>query len=382
MDRRRRVIRSIALGCALGTLALPTFAATTPAPGQAVDAVLSAHVAPGVRSDVMVFGTAHLRAFEGKLEPRHMEETLALLGRYAPTRIAVERLAPDEIALLRERAPHDAGARTVLEQFAQRIVGHGQAAQELLGIDRSAARAAAETTLGRGGDLADAARIELVTQLLAAYEYDSAVLQWSYLDPDARAQATRLPEAAREALEASLVRFDEIAQLAIPLARALGLQRVYPVDSQYEAVRTLGLPEDALEEATGVAWGVAWRASEERGRLDRANREVVGGGDVLGLFHYFNSEAGQRDDAAQWRSWLGQDREDGVHRFRYAMWELRNQRMAANVMDVAASQRPERVLFIVGTSHKAFVDRALAPHLGIRLVQPFDPEVEGQGGGP
>src|SRR5690606_29180508 len=135
MDRRLRVIRSIALGCALGTLALPTFAATTPAPGQAVDAVLSAHVAPGVRSDVMVFGTAHLRAFEGKLEPRHMEETLALLGRYAPTRIAVERLAPDEIALLRERAPHDAGARTVLEQFAQRIVGHGQAAQELLGID-------------------------------------------------------------------------------------------------------------------------------------------------------------------------------------------------------------------------------------------------------
>ncbi|TWH15396.1 MULTISPECIES: hypothetical protein [Pseudoxanthomonas] len=59
------------------------------------------------------------------------------------------------------------------------------------------------------------------------------------------------------------------------------------------------------------------------------------------------------------------------------MWELRNQRMAANVLDVAASPRPERVMLLVGASHKAFVDRALAPHLGISLVQLADLEARG-----
>lgn len=77
-------------------------------------------------------------------------------------------------------------------------------------------------------------------------------------------------------------------------------------------------------------------------------------------------------DAGQWIPWTTLQHPGGLHRFRYAMWELRNQRMAIHVMDVAASAQPERVLFIVGYSHKAYLDRALAPALTIRLVQAQD----------
>jgi len=47
--------------------------------------------------------------------------------------------------------------------------------------------------------------------------------------------------------------------LAMPLARRSGLQGLDPVDSQYEAVRTLALPETVLEEALRQAWGEEWR---------------------------------------------------------------------------------------------------------------------------
>src|SRR5690554_4354471 len=64
-------------------------------PAQAVEDRLSEHVTPRVQSEVMVFGSWHLAAFRDWLEPRHMQGTAALLERYAPTRIAVERMPPD-----------------------------------------------------------------------------------------------------------------------------------------------------------------------------------------------------------------------------------------------------------------------------------------------
>lgn len=371
MKQAIHAVLSISLGILLAGAVPPALAESAVAPGGAVEAKLAEHVTPAVRSDVMVVGTAHLRAFEDKLEHRHLEETLAELGRFAPTRIAIEHLPPDEVALLLEQAPHDTGAQKVLDQFASRIVEDGRIMQQALGLDRAAAQARARVLLAQADGLSEASRIELVGLLLAAYEHDSATLQWSYLEPEAR-EASSVPVAVRQALDGKLEGSDEVARLAIPLARSLGLQRLYPVDSQYEAVRTYSLPADALEDASGKAWGDAWRASEESRRLTEATRQAAGTGDLLTLLRYFNSEAGQRDDAAQWRSWLAQEREDGVHRFRYAMWELRNQRMVAHLMDAAASRQPERLLFLVGTSHKSYVDRALAPHLGIRLVQPFE----------
>src|SRR5690606_4634642 len=75
MKRATRLIPSITLGVVLVGAMTPAWAEPGRVPGQAVEARLAKHVTPAVRSDVMVFGTAHLRAFEDKLEPRHVEQT-------------------------------------------------------------------------------------------------------------------------------------------------------------------------------------------------------------------------------------------------------------------------------------------------------------------
>lgn len=92
--------------------------------------------------------------------------------------------------------------------------------------------------------------------------------------------------------------------------------------------------------------------------------------ELAALFRYVNAHGIQVSDTAQWTSWVTLQHPSGLQRFRYAMWELRNQRTAAHVMDVAASMEPERVLFIVGYAHKAYVEGAPEPQLTIRLVQP------------
>lgn len=370
IDTRRLATAGFAAAALATSLALAQAHGGTSPPGHAVEARLAGHVTPRVQNEVMVLGTAHLAAFRDWLQPAQLDSTLDVLARFAPTRIAIERLPPDEIALLVEREKHDPAAGKVIDQFVRAIATHGATMQAALGIDRvDAQRQAGATLADAGSALDETARVALIAQLLAAYEYDSAVLQWSYLPASARAAADALPVEVREALDRRLQGRDEIALLVNPLARRLGLQRLYPVDSQYEAVRTLALPEQALGEASQQAWGDAWRGSDAWRRLDAVQAQARDSGDLLALYRTMNSHAGQGDDAEQWIGWMDQARADGIDRFRYAMWELRNQRMAAYTLDAAASTVPERLLFVVGVSHKAYVDRALAPQLGVRLVQ-------------
>lgn len=341
-------------------------------PGQAVQDRLAEHVGPRVQSEVMVFGSWHLAEFRDWLEPRHLAGTMALLERYAPTRIAVERMPPDEIALLAGHAPYDPQALRTLDMFLGTMLPAARTMREASGIDRIAAARHAEDLLRKAerGEIDAAERVTLVARLLAAYEFDSAILQWSYLTDAEREAAVGLPTDVREMLDGRLQRADEVVRLAMPLARTLGLQRLYPVDSQYEVIRTLAFPPEVVDEVFGRASARIRAEGTVTRLLEKADAARDRDEDILDLFLDVNTHAAQMDDNMQWVPWLTMEHPSGVDRMRYAMWELRNQRMAAHVMDAAASTRPERVLFIVGFSHKAHVDRALEPLLSVRLVQP------------
>ena len=340
-------------------------------PSQAVEDRLGPHVTPRVQSEVMVFGTWHLAAFRDWMEPRHIEDTLALLERYAPTRIAIERIPPDEIALLAERAPHDAVAKQTLDRYGRASVPAGHAMQQALGLDRTEAERRAGELLERVGPEAGVAeRVELAGHLLAAYEFDSAVLQWSYLTPAERASVDVFADDVRDALDERLQNADESITLVMPLARRLGLQRLYHADSQYDVLRTLAFRSEVVDEVFGHATKEVRAEEAFRRHLARSDATRDGDEGLLDLLLDVNTYAVQVDDNLQWVPWLTMDHLSGLDGTRYAMLELRNHRMAELVLEAAASTRPERVLFIVGFSHKSHVDRLLEPHLGVRLVQP------------
>lgn len=339
------------------------------APPDAIDRVLAPLATPALRSQVLVLGTPHLSAEAARLTPGHLQPLLDRLVDFAPTRIAVESLAADEIATLAAHAPHAPAAAEVLGMFAAGAHETGRAMQEKLGIDHAAAarRAAAlEATLDADAD--PAKRLELVALWLAAYEYDTATLQWSLLPEDARTGAATIPAEVAARLDRRLAGANEIVTLALPLARRLGLRRIHPIDSQYDGVRMLSMPADALEAlfadpARGTSMDPAHTAQTRQVADD-----AFAAGDLLPLYRHHNSSRHMGGDATQWR-WLFADKHaGGLHRFRYAMWELRNLRLATHIADVAASTRPERVLVLVGSAHKAPLERILATQLGVELA--------------
>src|SRR5690554_2304517 len=107
--------------------------------GQAVDTALGEHLTRRVQSEVVVLGSWHLGEFNDWLKSGHLDEPVAMLERFNPTRIAIERLPPDEIALLAEREERDPAARWVVDTFARTQLDHGRTMQEALDIDRVAA---------------------------------------------------------------------------------------------------------------------------------------------------------------------------------------------------------------------------------------------------
>jgi hypothetical protein len=373
MDSAARVVM-LTLIAGLTACAKPAAVVrTAPPAGGPIEQVLAPLVAPQFRSDVLVLGTSHLAGERERLTEAHLAPLLSRLEAYAPTRIAIEALTTDELALLAQREASDPAAAELLGMFGGSIVNAGRSVQQQLDIDHVTAELRARALLdGERRALTDDERLSAVAYLLAAYDFNSAALQWSYLSATARASAASLPHAVHEMLQRRLQSANEIVTVAMPLARRLELQRLYPMDSQYEGVRTLALPRAALTEllsdpARGSLQDTQWRA-----RADSVRDAAFAGGDLLPLYEFTNSVENQRGDMTQWR-WLFENTNSaGLDRFRYAMWELRNLRQATSIVDIAASTRPERVLVIVGASHKAYLDRLLATQLGVRLVQLAD----------
>lgn len=342
---------------------------------DAIEQVLTPRVTPPFQSPVLVLGTPHLAGERSRLTPGHLEPLLTRLAAFAPTRIAIEALQGDEIALLAEREAYDSAAAQVLETFARSALVVGRTMQWALGLDRvQAEREAVARSATLTADVPAAARLEVAALLLAAYDFNSAALQWSYLPADVRAHDTTLPADVRALLDRRLGSANEIVTVAMPLARRLGLQMLDPIDSQYDGIRTLALPSGVLDGIFGDPARAALFDSAWAGRAAGIRDVAFADGDLLPMYRYANSDAAQVGDQSQWH-WLFEPQQAGTGgRFRYAMWELRNLRQSTRIVEVAASRATgaERVFVLVGASHKTALERALRTQLTVRVVPTDD----------
>jgi hypothetical protein len=341
-----------------------------PRAGAVIDHVLAPRITPAFQNDVLVLGTTHLANERERLTPTHLAGLLARLEAFAPTRIAIEALHPDELALLAEREQADPAAAQLLDMFGRSTVTAGRSMQDVLGVGRVSAEQHAHALIEKGdAAITDDERLRAIAFLIAAYDFNSATLQWSYLAPAVRESAGVLPPDIHGMLQRRLESSNEIVSLAMPLARRLGLQLLHCIDSQYDGTRTLSAPRAALEELFSDPARGGMRDEQRQMRADSIREAAFAAGDLLPLYLYMNSDEHQIGDVSQW-NWLFQQRNSrGLDRFRYAMWELRNLRQATHIIDAAASGEPQRVLVIVGASHKAYLDRVLDTQLSVRLVQ-------------
>ena len=336
------------------------FGSAAPGIGQApscglVD--LEASIPASERTQVLVLGSQHLRRID-TLDRATLDRLLDVLVEWGPAAIGVEALPPQVIATMETRPAYG----PALEAFATEQLAAGKLAREHLGIGWAEAMRAADSLYveleAAPPDRRPAVRRQLVAVLLAAYDLDSAALQWAYVDEPR--DSVPLPDTLRALLESRYAAPTETAAIGLALARRLGLARVHPIDDHLETDLFLAIAGDLASE---LETSDAYRELVESGALEKSGRELRAAhasGDLLPFYLAMNApEALAWDIDLQWKFFFRTGFPSGLDRYRVALWEVRNLAMASHVRRMTAPLPGKRALVIVGASHKPFLDADL-----------------------
>ena len=319
--------------------------------------------AKGTPNEVMVLGTAHLSQLPAAFQPAALYGLNARLLAWKPRAIAIERLSGQQCAWLRQFP-------TRFKDAVDSYCWDPAPARAATGLDVPAATAEIDRLLANWpAQPTPAQRRRLAAMLLAGGEPVSALVQW-----------LRLPQAERRAgdgLDASLVALFEGGQIgrgkrsedtliAAPLAAALGLERVYAMDDH------TGFGPEPDQKAYGAAIEKAWNnpATARRKKagedLDARTGTVDG---VMALYRALNDPSQAR---LIYDSDFGAALEEGspqqFGRGYVTYWETRNLRMASNIREAVGEQPGNRMLVIVGASHKWYLQAYLDQMHDVRIV--------------
>lgn len=355
-----RRLAIIVLAFALSAAMPPPVAA-----GSTVRRVLDPVAANTPRTEVLVLGTPHLADLD-PFDPKLVAPLIDVLVRFQPTIICVEAMPGEDLARMEEAGGQRA---EIAAMFAATPMKLGRELRMEKAITTAAASRRVHDALGAGA-MTPEERAALVVNLMAAYEFPSAVLQWSLVDLDFRRDTSLVPPAVKAWLDSRLASANEIYSVAVPLARRLGLQTLAPVDSQDGAAKLLTLPDAQVEELFGHPLQKKVAKAPVYARTAAMKAAALEQGDLLPYYLHLNSEAWLAGDIdAQW-SWYWQSKlPSGADRLRYSLWELRNIEIATAVAQQTASVRNERVLLLIGSAHKRFVEEILGRLVHVRLVE-------------
>jgi hypothetical protein len=316
--------------------------------------------AKGTPNEVLVLGTAHLSGLKEPFQPASLKLVNDRLVAWKPQIIAIEALSGMQCDWLR-RFPHR------YKETVDDYCWDPAPARTATGLDVPAATFEAERLLAAWpASPAPSQRRHLAAVFLAGGERASALVQWLRLPEIERHAGDGLDAALVAVLEKQRARRNEDTLIAAPLAAALGLERVVPMDDH-----TADAPSTD-QKASGEAMMKAWDnpATAKRRKTDEELAPRLGDPEgVMALYRTLNDPAQAR---LVFDSDFGAALEEGSKqqfgRGYVTYWEVRNLRMAANIREAIGLQPGSRTLVIVGASHKGYLEAYLNQMHDVRIV--------------
>ena len=307
-------------------------------------------------TEVLVLGTPHLANLEG-FESGMLAAVIDKLDSLEFGAVCIEKMRGRLMYDIRSREDSAFAGRGLYEAFT----GMADTVRNHLGIDLGQAEDNIEELLGRD-TLSTVDRVDLLLYFLAITDLPSATLQLAYLGGEA--DRLSLPDFTRQMIRKvgrCVATNNEYYTLALPVARRASLNRLYPIDNlQDEAILLEKYPDFAAEVAGRSDLVLEVTNAVVYQRLDSLRRTAVERKDFFDLYRFLNGpDYAALDYLSQWALWFRTGFDSGSDRARYSLWEMRNLQIAAEILRVAAFHPGERVLVIIGASHRGFLDKYL-----------------------
>lgn len=321
----------------------------------------------GEATQVLVIGTPHLSGAPDSFDAAVLEPLLQRLEAFHPDAIAIEALpgrSIDQMWTYRESYPE------VASTYGGRAMGLAGLTRGMIGMDMAQAEAEVRRTLATWPASPTAEqRRRLAALFIASGDPWSGIVQWWRLDPSERVADDSISRLLAEQLAAydTPPRRNENHLIASRLAVRLGQERIYAMDDQSDdPVPNLEANMTAFMEQP---WFAAMLNDPSFTPLREAGQHLTTPAEALATYQMLNRPAtGWTDANGQWLSMINRASPDDVGRARVAAWETRNLRMAANIREVSARYPGGRVLVIVGSAHKPWLDAYLRMMTDVQIV--------------
>ena len=309
----------------------------------------------GPKTRFLVLGTVHLSE-QKDFKASSLAPLLDKLAAYQPQVITIEAISGEQCDLAARHA----------SVYGKDYCRGTEEARAATGLDVPAAIAQVKTTLASWPKQPSAAeRRRLASLFLAANDRSSAFVQWLRLSAQDRHAGDGLDDALVKMLREIETHPNENYQIAARLAARLGLERVYAVDDHtgdnHQITDTKAFGEEVM---------AAWKSDRARAeplltRQDALAQEP----DLLPLYRLIN-QPDSAQLAAEFNVLPTLRAQSATHYPQIWVngWEIRNLRMVANVLETVRDQPGQRVLSIVGASHKPWFDTWLAQTPGAEIV--------------
>jgi Family of unknown function (DUF5694) len=321
-------------------------------------------VSSELKTNILVLGTPHLNGLGDKYTPRLLDNVVKKLLEFRPDLICIEGLSGDVIEAMQSK-----GDVETLERFVGPWLRAAIRAQKLLRTKRAEAEQTVKKLL-KQKRLSYEKRLELILHMLANYDSASAVLRWSYLPESTRQTQAVIPQKIAKLLNERLNHPSEVYSLAVRLARELKLKSITSIDDHNYSAFEYKSDKQFEKEMKQLYSLLSERNKKFMEYSDRRFDDAVAKDDLLPFYTYCNSPKFAKEIwDLEGESYLRTNLPSGFDRARLAQWEVRNLNMASHIRQAMMFHSGKKVLVVVGSSHKVFLERYLKPMLDLSTVQ-------------
>lgn len=319
-------------------------------------------------TEVLVLGTTHLNQL-ADFEKESLAQVLYKLNQYKFDVIGIENMSTELLNDIVSRK--DSTYSDLIKYYGSERLLLQDKFQEKLNITYIQAQHKIDSIIGLS-TIMPKDRINLINYFLAAGDLASAALQYNYLEKGAQIiEEDFFEKETINVLKKRTKSLNEIYSIAVVLAAMSNHQKLEYIDNlQDESLLYQYFPEfisEYMGKQTLFAHIPELRVFRA---VDSLQKSGIKYNDLLPLYQFLNSEEYQKADYdAQWKLWLSTDFESKADLSRYALWEMRNLQISANILKLSAFYPGKRILIIIGSSHKFFIEKHLVQCPNIKLLK-------------
>ena len=318
------------------------------------------------QTEVLILGTPHLNQLKG-FERSMLESTIAHLNEYEFDLIAVENMDGQLVSDLKMR--NDPSYDEVVKTFANKELKLADSARAILGLTRVDAELKLHNYLNSFQSGIEKNRLEIVELAVAAGEYPTAVLNSRYLNENDRRQS-KLATYFFDQLDKSAESNNEVYSIGAQLAQLKNHNRIACIDNVQDEAMLFKYFDVFIADYTQNQDKVKELMKIPFFKKDKdIQEEALAKRDFIDLYTFYNNEAfAKADYEAQWEIWFKTNFDSKTDLTRYYLWEMRNAQIAAKILKEIAFNPGERILVIIGASHRSFIENLLKDIPNVELL--------------